>query len=386
MLISNKMEKLLIFHRIIAPYRIDFFNALADKYDIRVCLFQDNLNGQKFNYKTIEDQLNFRPIYLLEKTLGFKHGVLQNIKQFKPDVIIVSECSTEAVLSIFYRKITGAKYRIVSIIDDSYDMLVGNNQFSRLHEIAEKIVLPKIDGIITVEPRVADYFKKAYGKSIYFPIIVDEKKARERYQHILPISEQFVDKYNLVGKKLLLFVGRLVEIKNLQMVIPTFRSLEDEDYRLIVVGAGDYESELKELAYNDDRIIFVGRKEGDELYAWYNIAQIFVLPSYQEPFGAVTNEALLGGCWSLISEKAGSQCLIENGVNGYTFSPYNIKDFSDKLKNSLNMLEPIEYPLKQRPNLMRLDFALKMKEVLDLLILPNDKTSYNQFSENDIKK
>lgn len=79
-------------------------------------------------------------------------------------------------------------------------------------------------------------------------------------------------------------------------------------------------------------MIFTGRLEGLPLYAWYNVADCFVLPSTQEAFGAVTNEALVAGCKCLISELAGSQCLIENGKNGYTFDPHSKSDLTEKLK------------------------------------------------------
>lgn len=362
----NKYKrKVLVFHRIIAPYRIDFFNRLSEHFNIKVCLYQSNLNGQKFDYKKIESKLQFVPQYILKKSLGIQRGIFSNICSFSPDTILVSECDLSAVIAIIWRFITRAKYRIVSIVDDSYDMLVGNNQFSKLHALAEKFVLPRIDSIITVEPRVAAYFQKKYEKGIYFPIIADEIKSRKNYERILPLSEQIVNLYGLEGKKVLLFVGRLVEIKNVQMVIPAFKQLEDPNLRFVLVGSGDYEMRLKELAKGDDRIIFVGRKEDDELYAWYNVAQCFVLASYQEAFGAVTNEALLGGCWSLISEKAGSQCLIENGINGNTFCPNDSQKFLSLLEDAFLKQAPLRLPLALRPNLMKVTFEERILAVID---------------------
>ena len=47
------------------------------------------------------------------------------------------------------------------------------------------------------------------------------------------------------------------------------------------------------------------------------------MPSYKEPFGAVTNEALQGGCKVLISRLAGSACLVSDTINGYIISIIN---------------------------------------------------------------
>ena len=77
---------------------------------------------------------------------------------------------------------------------------------------------------------------------------------------------------------------------------------------------------------------FTGRLEGDALNAWYNVADVFILPSYLEAFGAVTNEALLAGCYVLVSQKAGSSCLVVEGENGYTFQPYNVDELVQKMR------------------------------------------------------
>ena len=123
------------------------------------------------------------------------------------------------------------------------------------------------------------------------------------------------------------------------------------------------ESLSKKLGANT---IFTGRLEGDTLNVWYNIAQIFILPSYLEPFGAVTNEALLAGCIGLISEKAGSQCLIKESVNGYTLNPHNIDDITDKMiKISSNTKPLVDIVLKK--NQMQHSYNELINKVIEYL-------------------
>lgn len=361
-------RRLLIFHPIIAPYRIDFFNRLNKEFETKVCLSWHNLKDQTFDYDKIEAQFDFSPEYLDSKWINLiPKGIFRTLRQFEPDLVLVPECGMIAILVLFYRFLFRKKYRVISMIDDSYNMVVDGNQFSKLHEIAEKLLIPCFDNIINVEPRVADYFQAHYGKGISFPIIVDENKSRKNYETLLSLSEHSVKEYKLEGTKVLLFVGRLVNLKNLQMVIPVFRSLPNNDFRFIIVGMGDYESNLKQMAEGDERIIFTGRLEGNSLYQWYNIANVFVLASYQEPFGAVTNEALLGGCLTLVSNKAGSQCLIEEGKNGYKFSPTSTEYFRDKLLSLLLDAKPIQIPLALRNNQMTVTFESVMANLLNEL-------------------
>lgn len=357
-------RKLLIFHPIIAPYRIDFFNRLSEAFETKVCLMWRNLHDQTFDYRKIEEQFDFAPTYMEESTCMIPRCVFSNLRAFNPDVVLVSEVGLTSILVILYRFLFRKKYRIISIIDDSYDMLINNRHFTRRHELAERLLIPLFDDVINVEPRVADFFQEKYGKGICFPIIVDEHKARKRYEDILPISENFVRKYGLEGKKVVLFVGRLVEIKNPQGIVNAFKKITDPDLRLVLVGSGNYQDTLADLAKDDGRIIITGRFEGDELYAWYNIASVFCLPSFVEPFGAVTNEALLGGCWSLISEKAGSQCLIEEGINGNLIYPYNQDDFVDKLSEAIERQRETHLPLELKDNFMRISFDDAFKNLM----------------------
>lgn len=360
-------KRILVFQPIIAPYRIDFFNRLTHEGETKVCLTWKNLHDQTFDYSKIEEQFEFKPIYLEGGFIQSLATIVKLLKTFKPDIVFVSECGFIALLVVLFKLLLRKDYLTISMIDDSYDMLVGNNQFSKKHALAEKLLIPLFDNIINVEPRVSLHFQKLYGKGLFFPIIVDEQRARQRYERIIPLSEEYVRKYNLEGKRILLFVGRLVELKNLQAAIPAFMKQNDPNSRFIIVGSGDYEQELRRQADGDERILFVGRYEGDELYAWYNLAHWFILPSYQEAFGAVTNEALLAGCHVMVSKKAGSNCLVSENENGVTFIPLQ-NDIEQCISLALKQAIPLALPLHLRENLMPYCFEPMMTSLIKQIV------------------
>ena len=364
------MRKLLVFHQSIAPYRIDFFNAIYKKYQCSICVFKRGLNGQTLDNTKLEERHLFKVEYYAErnKILRFlPKGIWSKLKKERPDVILVNECGPVSILAIIYKmtqKLFGRKIKVISMIDDSYDMTINKEkQFTYRHTIAKKILIPLFDNIICVDQDVASYYQKKHNIGTYMPIVSEDDISRERYKNVISISNRYVEKYNLNNKRVLVFVGRLVKLKNLQFVIPEILKSKHQDIRLIIVGSGDYEIELKKIANDTNRIIFVGQQEGDNLFAFYNVGQIFILPSYQEPFGAVTNEALLAGCYSLISNRAGSRCLIQEGVNGEVFDPYDSALFSNILDSVLDKIQPIELPLKLKPNLMPKTFEEYFKNV-----------------------
>lgn len=360
-------KKIIIFHPIIAPYRIDFFNALSDFYHAKVILYWRNLKDQTFDYEKIEQQFVFKPDYCVKDELGsfqWLKRLWHYLSIERPNIVFVSEYGIISLLALVHRFLTRSKYKIVCITDDSYDMLTCNNHFSLRHKFAINLLAPHIDEFINVEPNSAQWYREHFGKGIYFPIIVDEQKAESKYIKILPLSESLIKQYCLEGKKVLLYVGRLVAIKNVERVIDTVKQISNPDLRFLIVGSGEEEKALKEKAGSDNRIIFTGRKEGDELYAWYNIANAFILASYIEPFGAVTNEALLGGCRCLVSKKAGSHCLIEPGINGEIVDPYNLDDIKEKIEKELLSATPLKLPLSKRKSLMTLQFGEMIRPIL----------------------
>ena len=366
-----RKKRVLIFHPTIAPYRIDLFNYFYKSYTTRICLSYENLRDQTFDYSEISSKFLFKPVYL-KHFITFKgrylcKGYWHQIKEFNPDIVIVSEFGLDAIAAIIYRVILRKTYKIISICDDSIDMLESENDFSKVHRLLRKIIVPHIDDLILVQPESKEWYFYHYGKGVFFPIVADDKRIRHVLLNCILPTSVGINNQSLLNKKIILYVGRLVKIKNISFLIENFISLNLTDSILVIVGDGNYANELRKLAKNNEKIIFTGRLEGKELFAWYNIANVFVLPSLLEPFGAVTNEALLGGCYGLISDKAGSACLIENGENGYTFAPENSDSFKKELLDLISKSSPIKFPVTLRMSRMPYSFDEYLNSLLGQL-------------------
>ena len=353
------MKKILVFHPIIAPYRIDFFNSLSERYDARICLLWRNLKDQTFDYRKIEEQFRFTPEYVVREEIGFwkwVRTIWKMISSATPDMVLTSEFGVITILVLLHRFLTRSRHKVVTINDDSYDMIANHNQFTKRHARAVKMMMPLVDEVINVEPRVAAYNQSKYGKGVYFPIICDDNIARERLRGVMPISQGYMEKYRLEGKRVLLFVGRLVALKNMEFALRAFIKADLPDAVFVIVGDGPEKEKLENAASGRPSVIFTGRLEGDELYAWYNVAQTFILPSYQEPFGAVTNEALVAGCKALVSRNAGSSCLVKEGVNGRVVDPNDEEGLVADIRDMLGDIQPLVKPLSVKKNLMNETF------------------------------
>nr|WP_315233531.1 glycosyltransferase [uncultured Flavobacterium sp.] len=366
--------KILVFHPALAPYRVDFFNALNDFFEASFYFSLKNVSDQKFDQKKLKSLCNFTCNYISGgfEFFGrsFRFGVFKIIKLEKPDIILCAEYGQITLLVFLYNKLFNTSIKVYTMSDDSID-----NSTSRkgIRAIFRNTISRNIDGIIFASEEVATWFKVNIGntvKVLSFPVMHSDLVLRKIYNDSIIEANKNIEKFDLSGKKVVLFVGRLVEVKNLYFLIKCFSNVADKDCRLVIVGDGDLNLSLNQYAKElsiDDKIIFTGREEGVALYNWYIISQIFVLPSTYEPFGAVVNEALVGGCFVLCSKLAGASSLI-NLSNGVIFDPVDEIDLINKLcvaiKNSNPLNKRIEY---LRDNKMLFSFEEKMLNLLNCL-------------------
>ena len=117
-----------------------------------------------------------------------------------------------------------------------------------------------------------------------------------------------------------LYAGKFYELKQLDVLINVFKQVKNPVYRLLLVGSGEQENMLKDLAKEDDRIIFQGFKNQSEMPWVYRMADVFVLPSNSETWGLAVNEAMACGRAAIVSDQCGcAPELIVQGQTGFVF-------------------------------------------------------------------
>ena len=301
----------------LAPYRVDFYNALHERLDMRMCFYYPAGSDQAFDRERLEAQCRFRPTYLKGIRFGrdsrkYCFGLARLIRRENPDLVIVPEFQLPLYQLLLIRLFCRKKYRIVSLCDDSIDMIERRNDFTLLHRFLRNRAPKLLDDIIVTSPAVRDWYRERFGIGQLMPILMDNDGARVRYASLLGRSAELAVQNSLAGKKVILFVGRLVKLKNVRILIdacPTAAAL-------VIVGDGPEGEMLRKQAADSGKdVLFTGRLEGDDLYAWYNVADVLALPSGQEAFGAVVGEALQAGVRVVVSSQAGAACLVtpENG-------------------------------------------------------------------------
>lgn len=118
-----------------------------------------------------------------------------------------------------------------------------------------------------------------------------------------------------------LYVGRLVALKRLDMLINIWSGIKySNSSYLLLVGDGPDRRRLQILAGSRgvaDRVHFVGAT--DNVLPYYQMADIFVLPSLYEGLSVALLEAMACGLCVIVSGSPGNLSLIQDGINGLVF-------------------------------------------------------------------
>jgi len=367
------MKRLLVFHPALAPYRIDFFNYLDEHFDAQFYFSTTNLRNQKFDQATLRKRCTFE-VNILKN--GFElggrllhTGIISLIRKASPDIVLCSEYSQITLAVLFYKRFFRPQLKVYTYSIDSVDV---STKRRGMRKWVQSFAAKYLDGIILASPKMRDWFHENVNRNIVtfdVPTSSENGSFRKRLLHSIPTAEHQVVKNNLLSKKIFLFVGRLAEVKNLEVLIKAFAEAKIKDKVLVIVGEGELMGQLSELIEDlniSRHVIFTGRLEGVELMAWYNIAECFVLPSYYEPFGAVVNEALLGGCKVICSALAGAAELI-NEDNGVLFDPHNQQQLTEEMERAGSYMKGVTLPLRLREDRMPFQLEEKFKLVTDNL-------------------
>lgn len=85
-------------------------------------------------------------------------------------------------------------------------------------------------------------------------------------------------------QRIILYVGRLDEIKGLKYLMSAFEEIANKhpDTHLVIVGDGDFQPYLVQGRKLKERVAFLGKMQNDEVDEVYNSAYIGVIPSFHE--------------------------------------------------------------------------------------------------------
>lgn len=164
---------------------------------------------------------------------------------------------------------------------------------SKYIHAGEKMAVRWADELIVLSSNTRDYFRDTYGReTVFIPNGVTKPEVKS--------AEEITEKFGLEKDGYFLFLGRLVPEKGVHYLVDAFLKTKT-DKKLVIAGGTSgtdgYIRGLKELAREDDRIIFTDFVQGRVLEELYSNAYVYVLPSDVEGMPLSLLEAMsYGNC------------------------------------------------------------------------------------------
>jgi glycosyltransferase involved in cell wall biosynthesis len=141
-------------------------------------------------------------------------------------------------------------------------------------------------------------------------------------------------------RPVILFASKLQERKHADHLLEAYssfiadRALQDRPY-LVIVGDGEQRARLEAQAqqFGLEDVRFAGFRNQSELPRFFQLADVFVLPSRHEPWGLIVNEVMAAGCPAIVSTDVGCHAdLVTDGIDGCVFPVGNIAALADALR------------------------------------------------------
>jgi glycosyltransferase involved in cell wall biosynthesis len=126
-----------------------------------------------------------------------------------------------------------------------------------------------------------------------------------------------------------LFVGGCSLRKGIPYLIDAFRRI-DAPAELRLVGRTN-EALFRRIGGLPANVRAVGPKTGSTLADEYAAADVFVLPSVEDGYGLVTNEAMNAGLPVIVSDHAGSAEIVRDGENGFVVPARDVDALARRL-------------------------------------------------------
>lgn len=348
------MRVLIVHNQLWAHYKAIIFNELqkiisqnpddellvvqiASVEKSRVNLGDSDLSIHQYPYRLLHEGT------LEEVGLGKRIlGIIKAIREFKPTVVNLTgyyDLASWAIL--FYCKINGIKTVL------SNESTAGDHTRNSIKEFIKSLIIKQFDGFFNFGTLSKDYLLSLGGNPKQMLVnrnCVDNLAIRNIYEKsiINRISEQ--KKLGLCSKNFI-FVGRLIDYKNLFHFLEAFESAQkstNQDWGIIILGDGELKNDLQSFVIekNIQKVSFQQGVSWQQVPEYLALSNVLVLPSYSEPWGLVVNEAMACGLPVLVSEKCGCAIdLVQNDGNGFTFSPKNLEEFTHLLEKFMRMDE-----------------------------------------------
>ncbi len=339
--------KTIILHNIISSNTVYKINSYISKNkkdlgDVLVLFCSETEENRRWSLNE-KPEFKFKTLSGVSLTLKGKDlftyfinlSTLKELKDFRPDRIIISGWDQFAYqLAYFWGFINKKK---ITVWAGSTDDEKSWRRTVTLPLV--KMFIRIANNYIAYGKRSKEYFIKLGAKPENVSVFLNDvnknyfqkeakkwRKKRRGTKNKLRLNKKFN----------FMYVGQFIKRKDPFNLLDAYKkfSKTNSDWGLVIVGYGQLKDRIK--AYikenNIKNVVLLGLVEQYDLPKIYTACDCLILPSTEEVWGLVVNEALYSGLKVIVGDKCGcAPDLVEEGRNGYTFESGNVEDLLQKM-------------------------------------------------------
>jgi len=317
--------KLALQQRVLPNYRAPFFDLLASACDGGMSLFTGlprivegitTTNKLQVANYTLGNNVHLfsGPFYLC-----YQNGLLNWLRENNPDALIMEAnpryLATPAAVNFMHQQ----NKPVIG-------WGLGSPPVNRFREERRVAFIRQFDAMITYSQHGANEYADLGFPLDYLFVAHNSVSPSPTWQIPERPTKSFKE------TPCILFVGRLQARKNLDLLLGA--CAEIQDVRLVIVGDGPERESLEALAQEIyPSTEFIGAKHGGELKAYFEEADIFVLPGTG---GLAVQEAMSYGLPIIVAQGDGTQDDLVRKENGWQIPPDDFDALVSTMKDALS--------------------------------------------------
>lgn len=243
---------------------------------------------------------------------------------WRPTVITTQESSEEGLVGLLFAKIIAARFITQLHFDIFHRSWLEESRLNVIKKLISRFVMRRADRIrvvsTTLKKQVLRWVNFQESDVFVIPVSVS-LNVKDNYEAFENADQERIFSENS-GKKIVLYVGRIVRQKNLDKWLQVAKLVREKnkDVIFVIVGDGPDLERIRGLIITlkmNDYTYALGSIPYEKLPKVYSMADIFLLMSDYEGFGRVIVESYMAKVPVVTTAVSGPDDIIIDGETGY---------------------------------------------------------------------
>lgn len=355
--------KVLYYTNLPSPYKVSFLNELSKYCDVDVLFtLKDKEERNDAWYK--DNEYKFKAFYLDNNGYSLINELLNN----KYDIVINANYATKYGAYLSNR----VKQLNIPLFINADGGIIYPNEY--IKNVIRRFFIKKGDYYLSSGKETNKYFifhgankDKVYTYNFSSLTNNDILDTPISYEDKLKLRRQNGYDY----KRIFISVGSLIDRKGYDIFLKAIKDIDLKDTLFLIVGSGQKEEEYKKYIEDNnlDNVRLLGFKSKKEVFDLYKLADVFFLPSREDIWGLVINEAMANGLPVISSDNVVASKELIN--EKYLYNPEDVDRLKDLIIYFNNLDDNNLYDIGNR----------NLKTIKDYTIENMAKRYYEVFNE-----